>query len=288
MGSREEFIADLYPAARRIAQETGMSWELILAQAAQETGWGQRVLPGTNNLFNIKADASWDGPRRTFNVPEIIDGRRVNIDQDFRVYASFDEALRDRVQFLRENPRYARAGLFEEGTAGNLEAEARALQRAGYATDSRYADAMIEVFNGPTMRRGLELARQREAAQDRTSETAPSASILITDSAHPGNAMFAEIGRRIAAQTDQSVQAEVVANATLKAMESGITSVEKLARVDIDDGRVFIRGANGIDRASAGLAIPQLNLAGLSNSIAERIGDAADIETPVRSRHLQV
>ncbi len=162
MGSREEFIAGLYPAARRVAQETGMSWELILAQAAQETGWGQRVLPGTNNVFNIKADASWDGPRRTFNVPEVIDGRRVNVDQDFRVYGSVEESLRDRMQFLRENSRYTRAGLFAEGTAGNFEAEARALQRAGYATDPRYADALVEVFNGPTMRRALALAQERE------------------------------------------------------------------------------------------------------------------------------
>lgn len=161
MGNREEFIAGLYPAARRVAQDTGMSWELILAQAAQETRWGQSVLPGTNNIFNIKADASWDGPRRTFNVREYINGQWVNVQADFRVYGSVDEALRDRVQFLRENPRYARAGLFDEGTRGDFQAEARALQRAGYATDPRYADALIEVFNGPTMRRALALSQER-------------------------------------------------------------------------------------------------------------------------------
>lgn len=176
MGSREDFIADLYPAARRVAQETGMSWELILAQAAQETGWGQRVLPGTHNIFNIKADAGWDGPRRTFNVPEVINGRRVNVDADFRVYGSADESLRDRMQFLRENPRYTRAGLFAEGTAGNFEAEARALQRAGYATDPRYAESLVEVFNGPTMRRALALAREREQDAPAPAErTAPNA-----------------------------------------------------------------------------------------------------------------
>jgi flagellum-specific peptidoglycan hydrolase FlgJ len=50
------FIKSLYCQARAIAAETGCSWELILAQAALETGWGERVLPGTNNVFNIKAD----------------------------------------------------------------------------------------------------------------------------------------------------------------------------------------------------------------------------------------
>ena len=32
MDEKEEFIAKLYPAARRISEETGMSWELILAK----------------------------------------------------------------------------------------------------------------------------------------------------------------------------------------------------------------------------------------------------------------
>lgn len=45
MNDKEQFIADLYPAAAKVSQETGMSKELILAQAALETGWGEKVLP---------------------------------------------------------------------------------------------------------------------------------------------------------------------------------------------------------------------------------------------------
>lgn len=162
MGNKEEFIANLYPAAMRVSRQTGMSAELILAQAALETGWGEKVLPGTNNIFNIKDSPGWHGESRTFNVWEIEHGRKVWKDQDFRVYGSIDEALTDRVQFLRENGRYARAGLFNEGTLGNLEREANALQRAGYATDPHYAQQLSAVFNGPTMRRGIALAHSRE------------------------------------------------------------------------------------------------------------------------------
>jgi len=50
MNDKQQFIADLYPAARKVAQETG---------------WGQRQLQGTNNLFNIKAHGDWDGPVKT-------------------------------------------------------------------------------------------------------------------------------------------------------------------------------------------------------------------------------
>ncbi|MGO4260709.1 XVIPCD domain-containing protein [Lysobacter sp. TAB13] len=162
MGKKEEFIADLYPAAMRVSKQTGMSAELILAQAALETGWGEKVLPGTNNIFNIKDSKGWDGPTKTFNVWEIEGGKKVWKDQDFRVYGSIDEALTDRVKFLKENGRYAKAGLFDEGTLGNLEKEAKALQKAGYATDPGYAKQLGEVFNGPTMRRGIALANGRD------------------------------------------------------------------------------------------------------------------------------
>lgn len=141
-----------------------MSADLILAQAAQETGWGQKVLPGTNNIFNIKADSGWHGPSKMFSVPEFENGHTVWREQAFRVYDSQENALRDRVAFLRENPRYAEAGLFDPGTRGDLRKEAEALQRAGYATDPHYADSLVRVFNGPTMQSALESAQASEHA----------------------------------------------------------------------------------------------------------------------------
>lgn len=177
---KEQFIADLYPAARKIGQETGMSWELILAQAALETGWGEKVLPGTNNIFNIKADGGWQGASKEFRVPEFINGKWVQQDASFRVYPSIEEALRDRVEFLRDNPRYSRAGLFDEGTKGDLRKEADALQKAGYATDPAYADKLTEIFGGRTMRHGIELGRTQanertDAAPAHQGERQPSA-----------------------------------------------------------------------------------------------------------------
>ncbi|HEV7123139.1 MAG TPA: glucosaminidase domain-containing protein [Rhodanobacter sp.] len=161
MSDNDKFIAEIYPAATKIAEETGMSRELILAQAAHETGWGKHVLPGTRNIFNIKASADWIGPTRTFNVWEIKNEHKVWKDQDFRVYESTEEALRDRVKFLHENPRYARAGLFDEGTKGDFSREAAALQKAGYATDPHYATKLLEVYNGPTMQRAVKVAQVR-------------------------------------------------------------------------------------------------------------------------------
>lgn len=156
---QQQFIADIYPSAKKVSEESGASLDLILAQTATETGWGQKVLPGTNNLFNIKADASWHGKTAQFNVPEYDqDGNKYMSKETFRVYDSYEDSFRDRQKFLAENPRYAKAGLFDEGTKGNMEKEANALQKAGYATDPHYAATMAKVAHGPTMRAGIALA----------------------------------------------------------------------------------------------------------------------------------
>jgi peptidoglycan hydrolase-like protein with peptidoglycan-binding domain len=165
MNDKERFIAGLYGPARQVSAETGASWETILAQAAQETGWGQKVLPGTNNIFNIKADKGWHGETKTFRVWEIENGKKVWKDQPFRVYASTEEALRDRVEFLRANPRYEKAGLFNPEIAGSIEREAEALQRAGYATDPRYAKNLVAVFSGRTMQSAIVLAQSHSPSR---------------------------------------------------------------------------------------------------------------------------
>lgn len=40
MSSKTDFITQIYPAALAVSAATGLSWQTMLAQAAQETGWG--------------------------------------------------------------------------------------------------------------------------------------------------------------------------------------------------------------------------------------------------------
>jgi uncharacterized protein (TIGR02594 family) len=171
-----EFIKSLYCDAKTVSRDTGMSWELILAQAAQETGWGEKVLAGTHNIFNVKASGEWIGETKTFRVWEIVEGKKVWIDAPFRVYPDYGTALHDRVDFLKRNPRYSKAGLFDTGTIGTLRGEAAALQRAGYATDPEYAENLEAVFTGRTMRAAI------KEAEDAGCDCCKGASIVkVTD-----------------------------------------------------------------------------------------------------------
>ncbi|WP_053006882.1 glucosaminidase domain-containing protein [Chromobacterium subtsugae] len=167
------FIVSLYPAAREASRKSGMSWELILAQAAQETGWGEKVLPGSNNVFNIKTGSSWKGDSKVYHVWEKQNGKKVWVDDAFRVYPSVADSLADRMQMLQNSSRYAKAGLMDPGVKGNMEKEAHALKKGGYATAENYAESMIELFHGRTMRHALAEARKRHPEFDSAGQAKP-------------------------------------------------------------------------------------------------------------------
>jgi flagellum-specific peptidoglycan hydrolase FlgJ len=117
-----------------------------MAQMALESSWGSRHI--ANNYFGIKARGQkspfWDGSAVDARTSEVInDNTLVQITDAFRAYKSVEDSIRDHSYFLRQNPRYALAGVFESPTP---EAQAKALQRAGYATDPLYAEKLISII----------------------------------------------------------------------------------------------------------------------------------------------
>ncbi|NLC20531.1 MAG: flagellar assembly peptidoglycan hydrolase FlgJ [Halomonadaceae bacterium] len=143
----QRFLDRLTAPARAASRQTGVPAELILAQAALETGWGRHEIAtatggNSHNLFGIKAGRSWSGPTTDIVTHEYIDGQRTRVVDSFRVYGSFEEAFTDYARLIGNNPRYAAVT-----TAGSAEQAARALQSGGYATDPAYADKLIAVMN---------------------------------------------------------------------------------------------------------------------------------------------
>ncbi|WP_104201963.1 flagellar assembly peptidoglycan hydrolase FlgJ [Billgrantia saliphila] len=152
----ERFMKRLEAPAQAASRRTGVPAELILAQAALETGWGRREIPtadGGNsyNLFGIKAGSRWDGKTTDVTTHEYINGQRTRIVDTFRAYESYEEAFTDYARLIGNNPRYAAVT-----TAGSAEQAARALQAGGYATDPAYADKLVAVMDtmGPMQQRG--------------------------------------------------------------------------------------------------------------------------------------
>lgn len=143
------FVNQLLPHARQAARELGVDANLLLAQAALETGWGQSVIKtqqGDNsfNLFNIKADRSWQGRQAKVPTLEFDGDAAQKTVAGFRVYDSYRASFDDYVDFIKSNPRYSEA---LKQTA-NPAAYIRELQAAGYATDPRYAEKVMRIYRG--------------------------------------------------------------------------------------------------------------------------------------------
>jgi len=143
--SPESFVNSMKPYAEKAARALGVDSSLLLAQAALETGWGQKVINNSrgssNNLFNIKADRSWSGDKVATQTLEYHQGVPVKEQAAFRSYQNYEDSFNDYVRFLNENPRYTT--VLRHG--GNNEEFIRGIHQAGYATDPSYADKVLRV-----------------------------------------------------------------------------------------------------------------------------------------------
>lgn len=143
------FIKSLLPHARKAAAGKGMEPLMLVAQAALETGWGQKVIKkqdgsSSHNLFGIKADARWQGEKAKVQTLEYKDGVAKKENAFFRAYNSVEESVKDYMDFLASDSRYKEA-------LNNVKEPAKyfnSLQSAGYATDPNYAKKVVNILNG--------------------------------------------------------------------------------------------------------------------------------------------
>jgi len=134
-----EFIMRLSSPAMESQRKSGVPASITIAQAALESAWGESGLAKAgNNLFGIKADSRWRGETLTLNTREFIKGQWLVVPAKWRKYASWQASIDDHAAFLKGNPRYQPCFLCQ-----TTEAFARALLKAGYATDPSYADKLL-------------------------------------------------------------------------------------------------------------------------------------------------
>ena len=141
------FVDVAGPAAVPSRDQYGVPASVTVAQAILESAWGRSTLAReSNNYFGIKCHGGSAGGIatgcRTYRTRECDSDGCHHVDAQFRVYASMADSFRDHAVFLRENPRYAEVFRHTD----DPEQFARELQRAGYATDPRYADSLIRLI----------------------------------------------------------------------------------------------------------------------------------------------
>jgi flagellum-specific peptidoglycan hydrolase FlgJ len=142
---QEQFISSIADAAVESADRTGVPASVTIAQAILESYWGSsRLAREANNYFGIKAQTRGGSAGSVwFDVWEVIGGRNVVQSQAFRAYNSIAESFVDHGLFFVENGRYSGAMAVRD----DAKAFARAINRAGYATDPAYSAKLIGLMD---------------------------------------------------------------------------------------------------------------------------------------------
>ncbi|QRF91326.1 flagellar assembly peptidoglycan hydrolase FlgJ [Alcaligenes faecalis] len=141
-----QFVDRMNTAAKLAAEDSGVPAQLILSQAALESGWGKREImhadgSTSHNLFGIKATPSWKGKTVDVMTTEYQNGVARKMTQTFRAYDSYAESFADYARLIGNNKRY-------EGVkqAASPQEAAQRIQEAGYATDPSYAKKLISIM----------------------------------------------------------------------------------------------------------------------------------------------
>ena len=145
--SPDQFVDYAYEFSHRPAEKLGVDAKVIVAIAALETGWGKHlptdVSGSSNNYFGIKADNRWSGELVNSQTLEFEENTFNELKQSFRAYDHLKDSFNDFANFILSNERYSQALEFAHDTKKFL----HEIQNAGYATDPKYADKILNVLN---------------------------------------------------------------------------------------------------------------------------------------------
>lgn len=134
--SRVQYINTYKDIAIRQMNAYGIPASIILAQACLESGNGNsRLAVKGNNHFGIKCHNTWKGKRIYHN-----DDMR---GECFRRYSNAEDSFKDHSEFLKNSRRYQ--SLFDLKKT-DYKAWAHGLKAAGYATNPKYAQMLIEII----------------------------------------------------------------------------------------------------------------------------------------------
>lgn len=141
-GNRDDFIRTAAPYAQRVEAQTGIPAKLILAVAANETGWGNPKYVMGNNYHGIQAQAGEAGEGYT-------DHRSDGTPYQARMksFATPEEGFRGFADFLTQNPRYKNA-LDKYRQTGDVNQLAADIHAEGYAEDPQYTTKIQSILEG--------------------------------------------------------------------------------------------------------------------------------------------
>ena len=138
--AQQAFIDEVAPGAIAAQHRYGVPAAVTIAQAIDESGWGQSQLAAQDhNLFGIKGT----GPAGSVPLPtqEYVNGQQVSTSASFRVYHDVAESIDDHGRLLADS------GYYQQAMADRQHPNEFAKALTGvYATDPNYGSNLISLM----------------------------------------------------------------------------------------------------------------------------------------------
>lgn len=156
--TKKDFYNKYSEYAKANQEASGVPYLVCLAQAAVESGWGDKT-PG-NNFFGIKTGKTWTGDKQLLTTteihntavvkyPEIISIRKLDngkyeyrVKDWFRAYETPLSCFRDYAEFLKK--RFIKAFAYREPESFIYSVQKEHPYK--YATDPKYAQTVIKII----------------------------------------------------------------------------------------------------------------------------------------------
>lgn len=126
---------------------TGIPASIKLGQAILESSAGQSDLAiSANNHFGIKCGSMWQGPRMYVNDDDY-NSKGELIESCFRVFRDVESSFVAHSDFLYHPDEGSRYDFLFQFESDDYHSWAFGLKKAGYATDPKYADKLIDIID---------------------------------------------------------------------------------------------------------------------------------------------
>ncbi|MBL4716767.1 MAG: glucosaminidase domain-containing protein [Bacteroidia bacterium] len=133
---KAKYVEDFKSLAVEEMHRSGIPASITLAQGLFESGFGtSRLAKEASNHFGIKCKALWTGP--------VIYEDDDALQECFRKYESALQSYKDHSDFLMNGQRY---NFLFDLKKTDYKGWSRGLKKAGYATNPRYSDKLIEII----------------------------------------------------------------------------------------------------------------------------------------------
>ena len=172
--SNQQYLNSIKPGAIAGWHKYKIAPSITGAQAALESGWGSSKLakPPYNNNFGIKASPDWTGRKISMSTQEYINGKWITINDDFRAYDTLSDSIADHSAFFT-NTEWRKNNYREVVGQIDYKKAARALQKAGYATDPGYPQKLINIIEQHNLQSWDQEALRGETTSTPTPPTIP-------------------------------------------------------------------------------------------------------------------